>query len=92
MDHMPRLHPEDLHLLGDMVSESLLNTIQPKLTREQILASMITLSVDDVAKLTGKDATTILRHIDKGILKATKRGKEWIITQKSFNNYTDGEK
>ena len=52
---------------------------------------MQTLTIRDAAKILNKDETTILRYIKRKILKASKPGKEWIITQESLTNYIDGK-
>lgn len=48
-------------------------------------------NVEEVSKITSQHKTTILRHIENGILKATKPGKSHIITQTNLNNYINGD-
>lgn len=87
-----RMHPEDLKTISDSVTENLKVTLQELHNRDSAVASNTTFSVDEVAKMVNKHKSTILRHIKKGILKASKPGETYIITQKSLNNYIDGTK
>ena len=88
---MPRLHPDDLKELGEMVSANISTKLESLLGRKETLSKATTLSVDEVAKILGIHKTTVVNHINLGILKATKPGKHWIITQKALNDYTDGK-
>ena len=91
MSHELRLHPEDLEkLIGD-VSKNLIEKLEDLLSRKEIISEMQTLTVNDVAKMLNRNPTTILRYLDKGLIKATKPGKDWIITQESLTNYIDGK-
>lgn len=92
MDHLPRLHPDDLHELGTCISESLSESLKELLGKKDTLSKATTFSVKDVAKILGKHTTTVQKHIDKKLLHATKPGKDWIITQKALNDYTNGNK
>ena len=51
--------------------------------------STLTLSVKDVSKITNRDYTTILRHLnnDPPILIGKKSGKRWIITAENLDRY-----
>lgn len=89
-NNLPRLHPDDLHELGVSISQNISNELVKVLGREQVLSKMQTFSVDEVAKLVNLNKHTILKHIDKKILKANKPGNVWIITQKSLNEYING--
>jgi excisionase family DNA binding protein len=84
---LPRLHPEDLQDLIDGVSKNVVVKLEEMLSKKENISEMQTLTIRDVAKILNKHETTILRYIDKKILKASKPGKEWIITQESLTNY-----
>ena len=86
---LPRLHPEDLQDLIDGVSKNVVVKLEEMLSKKENISEMQTLTIRDVAKILNKHETTILRYIDKKILKASKPGKEWIITQESLTNYID---
>ena len=88
---MPRLHPEDLQALIDGVSKNVVDKLEEMLSKKENVSEMQTLTIRDVAKILNKDETTILRYIKRRILKASKPGKEWIITQQSLTNYIDGK-
>ena len=44
-------------------------------------------TVGDLSKLIKTSENTLRIHIRKKILNASKKGKNWIISQKSLNNY-----
>jgi excisionase family DNA binding protein len=88
---LPRLHPEDLQALIDGVSKNVVIKLEEMLSKKENISEMQTLTIRDAAKILNKDETTILRYIKRKILKASKPGKEWIITQESLTNYIDGK-
>lgn len=88
---LPHLHPEDLQALIDGVSKNVVDKLEEMLSKKENVSEMQTLNVRDVAKILNKDETTILRYIKRKLIKANKRGKEWIITQQSLTNYIDGK-
>jgi excisionase family DNA binding protein len=88
---LPRLHPEDLQALIDGVSINVVVKLEEMLSKKENISEMQTLTIRDAAKILNKDETTILRYIKRKILKASKPGKEWIITQESLTNYIDGK-
>ena len=91
MSHELRLHPEDLEkLIGD-VSKNLTEKLEELLSRNNKVSEMQTFTSNEVAKILNRNPTTILRYLDKGLIKATKPGKDWIITQESLTNYIDGK-
>ena len=91
MSHELRLHPEDLEkLIGD-VSKNLTEKLEELLSRNNNVSEMQTFTSNEVAKILNRNPTTILRYLDKGLIKATKPGKDWIITQESLTNYIDGK-
>ena len=91
MSHESRLHPEDLEkLIGD-VSKNLTEKLEELLSRNNNVSEMQTFTSNEVAKILNRNPTTILRYLDKGLIKATKPGKDWIITQESLTNYIDGK-
>ena len=89
--NLPRLHPEDLQALIDGVSKNVVVKLEEMLSKKENISEMQTLTIRDAAKILNKDETTILRYIKRKILKASKPGKEWIITQESLTNYIDGK-
>ena len=44
-------------------------------------------TVNEVAEMTSRTPWTVRMHINAKILKATKVGKSWLITEKEYNNY-----
>jgi excisionase family DNA binding protein len=86
-----KLHPEDLQALIDGVSINVVVKLEEMLSKKENISEMQTLTIRDAAKILNKDETTILRYIKRKILKASKPGKEWIITQESLTNYIDGK-
>ena len=88
---MPRLHPEDLQALIDGVSKNVVGKLEEMLSKKENVSEMQTLTIRDAAKILNKDETTILRYIKRKLIKATKPGKDWIITQESLTNYIDGK-
>lgn len=88
--HMPRLHPEDLKQMSKNVANELRPHVEEMLSKEQLINSLITLSVQDVAKILNKDPQTISNYCRDKLIKAAKSGKEWVITQESLNTYING--
>ncbi len=88
---MPRLHPDDLKELGEMVSNNLSIVFNELHSKKETLSKASTFNVQEVANIVGKHPTTILHHIKNNILKATKPGKSWIVSQKALNDYTNGK-
>lgn len=88
---LPRLHPEDLQVLIDAISSNIKYMMEEVFAKKETVSEMQTLTVKDVAKILNKDDTTILRYIKNRLIKATKIGKDWIITQQSLLNYIDGK-
>lgn len=82
-----RLHPEDLKAISDNVSESLSGTITEILGRKDLVENTMVFTVDEVAVVMKCHKTTVLNHIEKGILKANKPGKRWVITQQDLEDY-----
>ena len=66
--------------------DKLLSTILIK-KDEQSLKNEKEYTVQEVAKLKRLDPTTVRRHIKNNILKASKCGKSYRITEESLNNY-----
>ena len=87
--NLPRLHPEDLKQLSEEVSKNVMDKLEEILTRNANVSEMQTLTIKEVAKILNKDETTILRYVKKKLLKASKPGKNWIITQQSLTNYIE---
>lgn len=89
--NLPHLHPEDLQALIDGVSKNVVGKLEEMLSKKENVSEMQTLTIRDAAKILNKDETTILRYIKRKLIKATKPGKDWIITQESLTNYIDGK-
>ncbi len=47
--------------------------------------------VKEIAKITGLDRRTIIRHINAGLLKANKIGKSWMVSQENLEKYLNPE-
>ena len=91
-NNLPRLHPDDLKELGNSISQNISNELVKVLGREQNLSKMQTFSVEEVAKLVNCNKNTVLKHIEKKILKANKPGNVYIITQETLTEYINGKK
>lgn len=87
---MPRLHTDDLNLIIAEVSKNLIDGLKPVIV-ELSENSDQTYTVDQVAKLTNKDRSTVISHIKKGLLEAARTGKNYSITALSLKKYTHGE-
>ncbi|WNH09999.1 helix-turn-helix domain-containing protein [Thalassobellus suaedae] len=48
-------------------------------------------TVEEVARLSDNSTQTIRIHINKGILKAHKVGKPWLIKESNLKRYLNGE-
>lgn len=48
-----------------------------------------TYSVSEIANILDCHPNTVRGYIDKNILKATKKGKSFVITQQSLNNFVN---
>ena len=90
---LPRLHPEDLQVLIDAISSNIRYVIEEVFAKKETVSEMQTLTVKDVARILNQHPTTILRYINRPsqLIKATKIGKDWIITQQSLTNFIDGK-
>ena len=90
---LPRLHPDDLQEICTHISIELLSKLENLISKKDKTSELQTLTVWDVAKILNQNPTTILRYINspKKLLKANKIGKDWIITQKSLENYINGK-
>lgn len=87
---MPRLHPDDLAELGRAIAGELKEDLRLINTKEGVAKDMMTFSIKEAAKILSKDTTTIYRWCNKGILKATRSGKSWRITQQTLNDHING--
>lgn len=92
MSHLPRLHPDDIKEIAVNVAGELKPLHSELLSKELIVAEMTCFSVDEVAKILKHDTTTILRFLNKDILKGFKSGREWRVSQQSLNDYINGSK
>lgn len=88
---MPRLHPDDLKELSDSISNTLKEEINTLYNKEYSISKLQTFTVKEVSKILVKNKSTVLRWLEKGTLEGTKRGKEWIITQKNLEDYINGK-
>lgn len=87
---LPRLHPDDLQLIIDNVANNVAKNLEKIFSKKENVSEMQTLTIKDVAKILNRNETTILRYINKKILVASKKGKQWLITKESLNNYING--
>jgi excisionase family DNA binding protein len=51
----------------------------------------MSLTIKEVAKISGKTEQTIYNWIKKGKIQAQKKGKIWEIEESSINNYLSGK-
>lgn len=77
------LSKDDIETIATMVVAKLRNN---KVDRET------TYTVKEVAKITKKSPQTIHIHIKRGLLKAGRLGREYIITQKQLDDYINPPK
>lgn len=88
---LPRLHPDDLQQISSNIISAISSKFDDILTKQMQVSEMQTLTVKDVSRIINKDPNTILRYIDKKLIKASKIGKEWIITPQSLNLFINGK-
>lgn len=48
-------------------------------------------TVNEVAKMSKREAQTVRKHINIGLLIAEKSGKSWLISQNNYNKYIKNE-
>ena len=82
-----RLHPDDFRDLVEQFTINIASKLEELFSKQHTISSMQILTIKDVAKILNKDKTTVLRYIEKGLIKAKKKGKDWIITQQSLIDY-----
>lgn len=87
---MPRLHPDDLEAIIEGVSKRVGPQVVENIDKF-INATNQTYTVKQVAQLANSDHTTILRHINKKLLVASRVGKSWKITQDALDNYLNNK-
>ena len=74
-----KLAKEDIEAIAISVAEK----IQSSPSKNKVY------SAPDIAKILGCHKNTVYKYIDAKILKATKNGKGFLITQESLNNFLD---
>lgn len=77
-------------ILKKKESKRLLERIVKNIKQDVKQKQNITYTVEEVAKAVKQHKSTVLRHIKYDILKATKTGKSYIITEQNFKNYING--
>lgn len=87
MSHLPRLHPEDLAELANMITRSLKEDLRALLSKEQSLSQSATYTIQEASLILNKNSQTVARYCRSGYIKAVKSGKEWVITQKAIDEY-----
>ena len=75
---------EIIKRIVDVVSKNITQELKEKIQIDSIF------SVREVSKIISTTERTIMNHINQGLLKATKQGKRFIITQENLNNYING--
>ena len=75
---------EIIQRIVDSVSQKISQEIKEKIQFDSIY------NVREVSKIISTTERTIINHINQGLLKATKQGKKFIITQENLNNYING--
>lgn len=91
MDHLPRLHPDDLKELSKSISGDIKNEIKSIFAKEESISKIQTFTVKEAARILQKSDSTILRYLDAKILIGSRPGKEWIITQANLSKFINGE-
>lgn len=80
------LSPKDLKVIAKEVA--IINENKGKEAKETKVNKPEKLfTVKEVAEMTSRTPWTVRMHISAKILKATKVGKSWLITEKEYNNY-----
>lgn len=54
---------------------------QPQSKKEKLY------TVSDICENTGQSESTVTRHIRLGLMKASKVGKSWLVTEENYKNY-----
>lgn len=72
----------------EKVADHVIRKTRSKIKYE--LVEEVTFTTAEVAEKLNKNVVTIRRHIDSGLLKAHRPGKDFIITETNLNNYIHG--
>lgn len=88
---MPRLHPDDVQDIKTFLAQELKAELRLIHTTDNTINNLKTFSVKEAAKILGKYHQTISIYCKKGIIKANKSGKQWMITQDNLKLYQNGE-
>ncbi|KGO88104.1 hypothetical protein Q765_03355 [Flavobacterium rivuli WB 3.3-2 = DSM 21788] len=88
---LPRLHPDDVQEIKEYLAAEIKAELRLLHTSDNTINEMMTFSVKQVADVLGKHPQTISDYCKKGIIKAAKSGKNWIITKQNLELYQNGE-
>jgi len=91
MDHMPRLHPDDVTAIIEGMATVLKPAIQTIISKEATMASLQTFTLQEAAKMLNTTAGTLRNHIESGLFPAEKLGKNYIISQQAILDKTHGK-
>lgn len=90
MNHLPRLHPDDMSELIKSITEHSKEVIHETASREHTIAENVVFTAEEISYMLKIEASTIYRLLRKGTIKGFKAGGQWRVTQESYNNYTHG--
>lgn len=85
-----RFHPDDIKNLAKEIATELMKNQQPVSLKQESISKTQTFKVSEAAKILNVSKVTVQSHIRKKLIKATKIGKSWIITQQSLDDYING--
>jgi excisionase family DNA binding protein len=84
VDWIPRL----VDSLSKKVMRNIMDKIEEELNQNPLESTKHrNYTVKEVAALTKRAHPTITRHIRIGLLKASKVGKSWLISEENYQNY-----
>lgn len=89
MDVILKLSPENLNVIAEKVEE-----IQSKKKQEKekkLLDQEKQYTVNEVAEMSKRKQWTVRDHIARGLLKASKVGKSFLISETNYKKYINNE-
>lgn len=86
-----RMHPEDMKELGKIISGELKQELQQLHSKEESISEAQTFSVKEAARILNMNPNTLAGYIRKGLIKASRAGKKYIISQNTLNDYINGK-
>jgi len=85
IDWMPHL----VNALSKKVMTNIIDQIEKHLANNPLAVrhGERNFTIDEIASMTNRSVSTVTRHCRIGLLKASKVGKAWLITEKNYSDY-----